>query len=98
MKFQVNDEVSWLSKSGGAEKLKTGTVLGICLAGTDPQAVHPDLLKLPLRSPRWACRYAGRSKHDRYVIAVNRGGKSSLTDFYTPRVSTIDRFLDGGSA
>lgn len=93
MKFRINDEVSWLSQSGGSEKLKTGIVLGVCLAGQYPQSLHPDLAKLPDRSPTWTGGYATISSNDRYVVAVPRGGKSKLTDFYMPRVSTVDRYL-----
>lgn len=85
-KFKAGDEASWLSKSGGYEKLKTGTIVGICLAGASPQSVHSDLAKIPDRSPRWAGGYSNISSSDRYVIAVPRGGKSLLTDFYMPKI------------
>lgn len=94
-KFAVNDEVSWLSKSGGYEKLKTGTIVGVCLAGRRPQSVHPDLEKLGNRSARWAGGSAGVSTNDRYIVSVPRGGKSVLTDFYLPRVSSVVEILTG---
>lgn len=93
MKFAVDDEVAWISKSGGYEKLKAGTCLGICHAGIDPRTVHPNLAKLPKKSSRWAGGSVAVSRVDRYVVAVSRGGKSALIDFYLPRVSTVDRYL-----
>jgi hypothetical protein len=91
VKFNINDKVTWVSRSGGYEKMRTGIIIGTCLAGKRPQSVHPDLESLPDRSSRWAGGYAGVSTNDRYVIAVSRGGKSNLTDFYMPRITTVDK-------
>ena len=89
MNYGIGDLVTWESHSGGTIKTKTGTIAGICIAGESAIVIH-DGLQLTENSSRWRSR-PGTSKNDRYVVKVDRGGLSVLSDYFTPSVATVDQ-------
>jgi hypothetical protein len=88
MNYGIGDLITWESHSGGTVKMKTGTIVGLCPAWETPIVFHEDTL-LTLNSSRWKSRPAA-SKNDRYIVKVDRGGKSVLCDYFTPSVATVD--------
>jgi hypothetical protein len=91
MKLPIGTNVIWTSQSAGSWKIKTGIIVAHVPAKTTPIVYH-DGVQLPNGShPRWKGVYCSISSlHDRYAVAVPRGGKSVLVDYYLPWASVVD--------
>ncbi|WP_135553296.1 hypothetical protein [Paenibacillus cymbidii] len=77
--LQVGDKVKWTSQSGGYQKEKRGTVYAVVPEGVNAMAKLPRSLRSTQRKfDTW------HSKYVRFIIAVPRGGKSVLVDYYCP--------------
>ncbi|MVP00378.1 hypothetical protein [Paenibacillus lutrae] len=84
--MKVGDKVKWTSQSNGRTKEKRGTVHAV--VAPDVNAVT-SLLKTGIS--RTQIKYdAWYSPKLRYIIAVPRGGKSVLMDYYCPRPAALE--------
>ncbi|KLU61732.1 hypothetical protein CEB3_c19110 [Peptococcaceae bacterium CEB3] len=81
-KFKPGDLVLWTSQVRGIEKRKTGTFIRI--VGINEDAFAGLRIKANRRKGQQYNRVSVRA-----LVEVPRGGKSILTDFYTPRLEVI---------
>lgn len=90
--WNIGDKVKWCSQSNGGYKDKRGTV----------HAVVPSLKNARMFLPQ-GMRASQRkfdtmiTNYDRYIIAVPRGGRSELVDYYCPRPSMLQADVSGES-
>lgn len=81
--MKVGDKVKWSSQAGGVWKEKRGTLIALL-------APEQDALKmLPSELPKSRFKGERFSENFRGMVEVPRGGKSSLSDFYAPRMSAL---------
>lgn len=83
-KFKKGDTVQWTSQSQSTETIKRGTVHIKVLAMRNPGHFLPEgtrksHIKFNLRV----------ADFERFIIAVPRGGKSQIVDYYCPRPSLL---------
>ncbi|MFS0837245.1 hypothetical protein [Paenibacillus sp. 1P03SA] len=85
MNFKVGDKVKWTSQSYGVTKEKRGTVHAVIKPNENAMSYLPREMKPSQRKfdTYWTV-------YTRYIVAVPRGGKSVLTDYYCPRPPALE--------
>lgn len=83
--FQLGDKVKWTSQSNGSMKEKHGEIYAVVPAG---KSVREHMAGILDHLWKFDTIYA---EHDRYVVAVLRGGKSQKVDYYCPRPSLLQK-------
>lgn len=89
-KFIKGDSVQWTSQSQGVTTTKRGTVHIKVLAMRNPGHFLPEGTKKS--HIKFDLRVAD---FERFIIAVPRGGKSQIIDYYCPR-PTMLRMVEEG--
>ncbi len=84
--MNIGDKVRWTSQSQGSSKTKEGTVHVVVPAGRSAAALLPE--GVGKTQVKFDSIYAA---HDRYIVAVPRGGRSKLVDYYCPRPALLER-------
>jgi hypothetical protein len=80
----VGTQVSWQSQANGTYVEKRGKIIAFVDAS--------ELVMLPPRVLRSHFKGELFSTRPRYLVAVPRGGKSKITDYYAPLASVIHRY------
>lgn len=92
MAIQKGDTVQWVSQAQGSEKVKRGTVHAVVPARYNPN------LYLPRDITRSQIKFDGsNANYTRYIVAVPRGGRSTVTDYYCPKPGALEKVLDEGA-
>ncbi|WP_301171052.1 hypothetical protein [Brevibacillus nitrificans] len=81
--FKLGQKVKWSSQAQGRWKEKRGTLKMILEAEQDAVA------HLPLGLPKSRFKGERYSENRRALVEVPRGGKSILSDYYAPRLSSL---------
>ncbi|AHV96138.1 hypothetical protein [Paenibacillus sabinae] len=89
-KFKRGDVVQWTSQSQGVTTTKRGTVHQKVLVMHNPKHFIPKEAK-PSHI-KFDLRVAG---FERYIIAVPRGGKSQIIDYYCPKPGLLQQVEEG---
>jgi len=82
--------VTWESQAGGYTKRKVGTILAFIPKNEDG---YQELFKIffpEFRLPPSQIKGQRYSQSARYLVEVPRGGKSKLSDYYTPYDSRVE--------
>ncbi|MEY9096326.1 hypothetical protein [Paenibacillus sp. RC84] len=85
MNFKVGDKVKWTSQAGGSTKEKRGTVYAVLTPNANALRQLPVDMRPAQR--KFDTHY---TPYVRYIVAVPRGGKSVLTDYYCPRPAALE--------
>jgi hypothetical protein len=91
-KFIKGDSVQWTSQSQGRTTTKHGTVHSKVLAMINPGHFLPEGTKLS--HIKFDLRVAD---FERFIIAVPRGGKSQIIDYYCPRPTQLKLVEEDGT-
>ncbi|MEK3838668.1 hypothetical protein [Paenibacillus sp. FSL R7-0128] len=82
--IKVGNTVKWTSQSQGSTKTKQGIVHAIVPSDYNAMTFLPIGLKLAqIKFDTWY------TKFERFIIAVPRGGKSQIVDYYCPRPTML---------
>jgi len=84
----AGDTVKWESQSGGYWKKKEGKLIGYCQAEKDAKQF------VPKGTPVSRIKFQSKSPFERAIVEVPRGGKSTISDYYAPRVSHVVKGID----
>ncbi|MGF7032393.1 hypothetical protein J2T17_003316 [Paenibacillus mucilaginosus] len=82
--IQVGMQVKWTSQTQGVSKEKFGTVYAIVEARKNAFGALP--LGLTRAQIKFDTPFAG---HKRYIVEIPRGGKSTKSDYYCPRMTDL---------
>ncbi|MFB0841808.1 hypothetical protein [Paenibacillus oleatilyticus] len=82
--WNIGDKVKWSSQAQGSEKEKRGTVHAIVPADANVRPYLPE--GIARTQQKFDTIHAA---YQRYIIAVPRGGKSQLVDYYCPRPNLL---------
>lgn len=78
--MNIGDKVRWTSQAGGSTKTKEGVVHAVVPPHRSARSLLPAVLAKSQK--KFDTDYSDRT---RYIVAVPRGGKSTIVDYYCPQ-------------
>lgn len=84
-------QVKWTSHGAGGAKSKSGEVVGFIPGGKKMTDLFPQVLDVPKTRVKAGLPWGDTSGYDRYLVAVPRGGKSTLVDYYAPCAKWLEK-------
>ncbi|MEK8128688.1 hypothetical protein WMW72_12305 [Paenibacillus filicis] len=92
--MKPGDKVTWTSQSNGGVKTKTGVIHAVVPTGSRASIYLPKDISTSQR--KFDNIFA--VNFDRYIVAVPRGGKSVLTDYYCPKPGLLKLAGESGGS
>lgn len=86
--MKIGDQVTWKSQAGGRWKEKTGKIIAIL---KPEENARPILEAIGITFPSNRVKFQSHSELHRAIVEVPRGGRSKLTDYYSPRITQLKK-------